>query len=246
MSDRNFFYISGIFSFCVYLFFFLLFILYIKSHNVKKIDAFVKTTVLELDIIVDDKTDRKENVTQNITKNSQKSEEIVKKSVSKSLKTTGNVQSLFANVKVDTKTVKKEIVTNTEKNLTSSRYKAKFEKQTKNEDVSVSKLLSGVKKTSSKLLVSSNQNSNDPYYSKIYEILSSGWNPRVIIDNLFAKVVITIYSDGKFEYRFLQYSGNSQFDENLNSFLTEQTAVLYPKHDKGKKTDIEITFKSKE
>ncbi len=246
MSDKKFFYVSGILSFSFYCLFFLLFILYVKSHNIKKIDAFSKTTVLELNIIMDDKPKQEEQTIKNMVKNTEQSEEIVKKSTSKSVKTTANVQSLFANVSVASQNVKKEVINNTEKNLVSSRFKSKFEKQSKSESVSVSKLLDNVKQNSSKLLVSDTANQSDPYYSKIYELLASRWNPRVIIDDLSAKVVITIYSNGKFEFSFLQYSGNSLFDDDLQNFLNEQTMVLYPTHNKGNKTDIEIIFKSKE
>lgn len=245
MSDKNFFYISGVISFSFYCLFFLLFILYVKGHDVKKIDAFSKATVLELNFVVDNKPKEEKPVQATVMKNTEKSEEEVKQSASKSLKTSSaDVQSLFAKVSVDAP-AKKEVVTNTEKNVVMSKYKAEVEKQTKSES-SVSKLLESVKQSSSKLTISDNKNESDPYYSKVYEIIASRWNPRVDVDDLSAKVLITIYSDGRFEYTFLKYSGNGAFDDDLQNFLTEQTMVLYPPHDKGNKTSIEITFKSKE
>lgn len=246
MSDKKFFYVSGILSFSFYGLFFLLFILYVKSHNVKKIDAFSKTTVLELDIIVDNKPKQEEKTIQKLVQNSEKSEDIVKKSTSKSVKTTANVQSLFANVSVAAQTVKKEVINNTEKSLVSSRYKSKFEKQSKSERVSVSKLLDNVKQNSSKLLVSNNKNQNDPYYSKIYELLASRWNPRIIIDDLSAKVIITIFNDGRFDYKLLIQSGNDIFDDSLYAFLESQKLEKFPPYEKGNSTDIEFTFKTKE
>lgn len=246
MSDKNFFYISGMISFSFYCLFFLLFVLYVKGHNVKKIDAFSKATVLELNFVVDTKPKEEEKTVQaTVMKNTEKSQEEVKQSASKSLKvTSANVQSLFAKVSVDAP-AKKEVVTNTEKNVVMSKFKAEVEKQTKSE-TSVSKLLENVKQSSSKLTVSDNKNESDPYYSKVYELLASRWSPRIDIDDLAAKVLITIYSDGRFEFSFLKYSGNGAFDDDLSNFLTEQTMVLYPPHDKGNKTSIEITFKSKE
>lgn len=246
MSDKKIFYVSGILSFSFYGLFFLLFILYVKSHNVKKIDAFSKTTVLELDIIVDNKPKQEEKTIQKLVQNSEKSEDIVKKSTSKSVKTTANVQSLFANVSVAAQTVKKEVINNTEKSLVSSRYKSKFEKQSKSESVSVSKLLDNVKQNSSKLLVSNNKNQNDPYYSKIYELLASRWNPRIIIDDLSAKVIITIFNDGRFDYKLLIQSGNDIFDDSLYAFLESQKLEKFPPYEKGNSTDIEFTFKTKE
>lgn len=245
MSDKNFFYISGMISLSFYCLFFLLFILYIKGHDIKKIDAFSKATVLELNFVVDDKPKEEKPVQATVMKNTEKSQEEVKQSASKTLKpSSADVQSLFAKVSVDAP-AKKEVVTNTEKNVVMSKYKAEVEKQTKSES-SVSKLLESVKQSSSKLTISDNKNESDPYYSKVYEIIASRWNPRVDVDDLFAKVLITIYSDGRFEFTFLKYSSNGAFDDDLLNFLTEQTMVLYPPHDKGNKTSIEITFKSKE
>jgi periplasmic protein TonB len=245
MSDKNFFYISGIISFSFYCLFFLLFVLYIKGHNIKTIDAFSKATVLELNIVVDDKPKEEKAVQTTVMKNTEKSQEEVKQSASKSLKTSSaDVQSLFAKVSVDAP-AKKEVVTNTEKNVVMSKFKAEVEKQTKSES-SVSKLLESVKQSSSKLTISDSKNESDPYYSKVYEIIASRWNPRVDVDDLSAKVLITIYSDGRFEFTFLKYSSNDAFDEDLQNFLAGQTMVLYPPHDKGYKTSIEITFKSKE
>ncbi|WP_419769330.1 MAG: energy transducer TonB [Candidatus Marinarcus sp.] len=246
MTDKNYFYFSGFIACGFYVLVCLLFFLYLQAHNVKKFDAFSKVTVLELEILSNDQTEKTaEQVTPSDVKNSDLAQDIVKKSTSKSIKETANVKSLFANVSVNSDDVNKEDVLNVEKNAVASRFKSKFEKQRKSESVSVSKLLENVKLKTSKLTFSESKNQNDPYYSKIYEIISSRWQPSSIVDNLSAKVVVTIYSDGKFEYTFISDSGDETFDASLKAFLDEQTTLTYPTHDKGNKTDIEIIFKAK-
>lgn len=246
MTNRNIFYFSGFISISIYILVFLLLMLYLKSHDVKKIDAFSKTTVLELDIILEDnaQTNRKNSAKQE--KNTEFAEKVVKQSTSRSVKQTADVKSLFSNVSVKAKKVQKEDALNIQKSLVSSRFKSKFEKEKKVDNVSVSKLLENVKQKKNKLTFSESKNHNDPYYSKIYEIIASRWQPKFIMDNLSAKVLVTIYSDGKFDFSFLRYSGDDSFDDSLRSFLVQQTNILYPPHDKGNKTVIEINFKAKE
>jgi hypothetical protein len=62
--------------------------------------------------------------------------------------------------------------------------------------------------------------------------------------DLFAKVLVIITNDGKFDYKFLKYSGNEVFDSSLTSFLNEQVNIAYPEHNKGSVTKIEVIFKS--
>jgi hypothetical protein len=247
MRDKNLFYISGFISFFLYIICFLFLIFYLKTQHIKKIDPFKKTTAIELEIMVNtDETKPKQSSSKVESSIVKPSDEMVKKSTSVNKKVENNVQSLFANVKTTAKKVEKKEVLNVQKSTVSSRYKSKFEKQAKVENVNVSNLLSSVKKSKSSMTFTNSSDQNDPYYSKVYEMIASAWNPHLILDNLSAKVLVTIFSDGRFAYRFLSQSGNDSFDRSLESFLQEQTNVLYPSHDKGSKTTIEIIFKSKE
>ncbi|RXJ54640.1 energy transducer TonB [Candidatus Marinarcus aquaticus] len=246
MTDRNIFYVSGFISVSVYVLVFLLLMLYLKAHDVKKIDAFTKTTVLELDIVLDSNSNINQKTSTEHVKNTKVAEKIVKQSTSRSVKQTADVKSLFSNVTTEAKKVQKEDTLNVEKSLVSSRFKSKFEKEKKLDNVSVSNLLEKVKQKKNKLTFSESKNQNDPYYSKIYEIISSRWQPTFIVDDLSAKVLITIYSDGRFDFSFLRYSSDDKFDASLRQFLEEQKQTLYPPHDKGDKTIIEVIFKAKD
>ena len=176
---------------------------------------------------------------------SKKSEEIVEKSKSKSNKQQTSVKSLFANVADRSEKIIEEPVNNVVNSEVSSRFKAKFEKERKSDSLSVSSILSNVKSKASVMPSSQTSENSDPYYSKIYELLAQRWNPMLIIDGLYAKVLVIITNDGKFDYKFLKYSGNESFDNSLTSFLNEQVNITFPKHDKGSKTEIEVIFKAK-
>lgn len=240
---KDYFYLSGAIALLFYFFCFLLFALYLNSPEVKKFDSFTKSTVLELDIMIMDNSEVKTVKTQQ--KASKKSHEVVKKSASRSPKQSNNVKSLFSKVKTTSKTILKKEVNNVSKSVVASRFKSKFEKQKKSSSVSVSKLLDNVKTKSSVIASTDSKNNNDPYFSKIYELLAKRWRPMLIIDGLSAKVLVIISSSGEFDYRFIQYSGNERFDDSLKSFLRDQVDITYPPHERGSSQKIAVTFTAK-
>lgn len=246
MRDKNLFYTSGFISVFLYLLCFLLLVLYLKEQHVKKIDPFNKTTVLQLDIVLTSQNSDEKKSSSTAVPIVKQNDEPVKKSASVNKKVENSVQSLFANVKTTAKKIEKKEILNIQESKVSSRFKSKFEKQSRNNNVDVSQLLKSVKESKSSMSFSDSKNQNDPYYSKVYEMIASAWRPRLILNDLSAKVLITIFNDGRFEYRVLGYSGNEIFDRSLDDFLQEQTTVLYPKYEKGTKTTIEVIFKSKE
>lgn len=246
-DDKSNFILSGILAFGLYILFVLLCTLYLKSQDIKKFDAVSKVTVLELDIILEPSDKKDVSVVRNKTddKDTNKSNEVIKKSTSTSVKKRSDLKSLFAKVDTKSEVISKDNVLNIQKSTVTSRFKSKFEKQQKSQNISVSKLLDSVKSKSSVMVPTDSKNSNDKYYSKIYELLASRWNPILILDGLSAKVLVIISSNGDFEYKFLQYSGNSIFDDSLKKFLEKETATLYPKHSRGSKQEIAVTFTAK-
>ena len=238
---NDYFYISGVISISFYIFCFGLFMLYLNAPEVKQFDSFTKNTVLELDVmIIDNKVEEKRS--KSIVKNTKKSEKVVKKSASRSAKQNNNVQSLFANVKTNTQKVLEKEVNNVQKSEVASRFKSRFEKQRKTSNISVSKLLDTVQSKASVQPSTDSKNNNDPYFSKIYELLASRWQPMLIVDGLSAKVLVIISNSGQFDYRFIQYSGNERFDDSLKTFLQSQRHEIYPKHDRGSNQKIAVTF----
>lgn len=248
MDSSNNFYFSAAIAFASYLFFVFLFFMYLSSNDVKKFDSFSKNTVLKLDIVLQEiKTDDVKYVKKIKTnvKDNKISKKIVKKSASVSAKKKSDLKSLFAKVKTKSSVIKKKEVNNVEKSSTATRYKAKFEKQSKTDNKSLSKLLDSKKSTLAHVKVGNAKNEKDLYWSKIHAILESRYNQLLLIDGLFAKVRITIYLGGRFTYRVLQYSGDNSFDNQLDLFLEQQKNELFPSPKESKKT-IELSFVGKE
>jgi periplasmic protein TonB len=247
MVDRKYFYTSAFISVSLYVCIVLLLILYLKGHiNVKKIDAMNKNTVLQLDVILEESVvkEKKINIKSGI-KNEKIAKEVVKKTTSSSLKQKTNLKSLFADVKTSAKKIQHKKVSTVKKSTISSRFKSKFEKERKVKDVVLSKLLNNSSTNMKKVVLSESQNETDPYYSKIYQMLSSRWNPTIFSDNLKAVVTITIQNNGIFSFKFIQYSQNTNFNTQLENFLHDESLKRYPVSPTGKTTQIEITFQSK-
>lgn len=232
----------------IYIILILLFLVYIKTSEVKKINAAVKTTVLQLDVILDSNTEQKEKIAiKSTVKNQKIAKKVVKKTTSTSVKQRSNLKSLFANVKTDIKKVSKKKVLNVKNSSIASRFKSKFEKERKTKNIVLSKLTENIESKSSNknITMDNSKDKQDPYYSKIYQILSSRWTPTIFMDDLKAKVNIVIFNNGKFSYKFIQYSGNDGFDNQLQAFLSRETQKTYPVSPLNKTVNIEISFQSK-
>ncbi|RXJ86564.1 energy transducer TonB [Arcobacter sp. CECT 8985] len=242
-KDTNF-YLSGLLAFFIYIFIFTLVILYIDENDAKIYDSSKKTTVLELEVVLPDQT---KNKISKMKVNKKVKNDVVKKTTSKSSKQKADIKSLFANVKTKEKKVVDKVVNNVKASNNSSRFKSKFEREKRtNGDLNLSKMLDDVKTKKRALAIdTSSKHANDPYFSKIHEILATRWNPLLIENDLEAKVLIIISSTGEFDYKFLKYSTNEKFDTLLKEFLNEQKKLSYPPHNKGRSTSIEVTFKSK-
>jgi len=248
MANKQDLIYSALASLAIYIILILSFLIYVKTNEVKKINAVVKTTVLQLDVILDSNPEKKEEVTlKSAVKNQKTAEKIVKKTTSSSLKQRSNLKSLFANVKTDIKKVAKKKVLNVKNSSIASRFKSKFEKEKKSKNIVLSNLKQKVESKSSRKNVTMNKDKNeqDPYYSKIYQLLSSRWNPTIFADDLKAKVNIVIFNNGKFSFKFIQYSGNDSFDNQLKEFLNNETLKSYPVSPSNKTVNIEISFQSK-
>ncbi|RXJ69781.1 hypothetical protein CRV08_03480 [Halarcobacter ebronensis] len=239
MQQKNYFYISGVISTTVYILICLSFLLYINAPKPKKYDS-NKTTVLELELI-STKADEKKSA----EKSTSKEEEIVKKSTSASTKKSADFKSLFANVKINAQNIVEEEVNAAKESLDPTRFKSKFQKQKKSDNVSVSKLLDDVKTTTNMPQTNSTTNGKEhEYFSKIKEILWKRWSPRLLDEGLEVKVLVMITNDGIFDYRIMQYSNNQRFDESLKEFLETQKNEQFPTHNINSKVDIIINFKS--
>jgi len=250
MANKQELFYSAIASLSVYIILILSFLLYLKTHEVKKIESTIKNTVLQLDVVLESpkKNINKANITSNV-KNREFAKKVVKKTTSVSVKKRTNLKSLFANVKTNVSTVKKTNVLNVKKSTIASRFKSKFEKEKKTEKIVLSKLRekidSKIETNHKNVTMNAVKKEQDPYYTQVYTMLSERWTPTIFMNDLKAKVNITIFNNGKFSYKFIQYSGNIGFDNQLRDFLNNESLKPYPINPKNKTVNIEISFQSK-
>jgi hypothetical protein len=246
--DKNFnIILSAIIAVLVYVLLIILFLVYLKNDIVKKIDTVNKTTVLQLDIVMEKaKTKEPVNIKTGI-KPEKIAQKVVKKTSSVSVKKTTNLKSLFANVKTSVKKIPTKKVLNIKKSSIASRYKSKFEKEEKRKKVSLSNMIDVAKsnKPINKMVTTETNNESDPYFSQINQILSSRWNPIVFSQELQARVIVTILKDGSFRYKFINYSTNDNFNTQLEEFLKDESFKIYPANPNNKITNIEILFHTK-
>jgi len=247
MDNNKNFVVSAILAFTIYFSFFGLFFYYVKNSTVKKIAVSNKITILQLDIIMDQtKIKNKQVSTKEIIKNTKIAKKVVKKSASTSVKQRSNLKSLFANVKTNAKKVKKAKILNVKQSSISSRFKKKLEKEKKVKNLKLSKLIETKKKksvTQNKNKLKTKNNKNDPYFTKINQMVHQSWQPTIY--NKEATVIVTISAQGRFSYKFTKYSGDTIFDNQLRDYLNNETLKRYPISPMNKTVTIEIIFKSK-
>ena len=241
MQQKTYFLFSGIISISIYLALCFSFLMYINAPKIKKFDS-SKVTVLELELISLKSNEKK------IAKISKTKEEveIVKKSTSISQEQKSiNAKSLFAKVETKSKKVIEKETTTVKESIDPSRFKSKFQKLKKTDNISVSKFLNDSKTTSTIQKQSSSTNGEEhKYFSKIKEILWQKWNPRLLESGLIVKVLVMITNDGVFDYRVMKYSRDERFDQSLKEFLESQKQEKFPTHKINTKVDIIINFKS--
>lgn len=240
MNRTSHFYLSGFISLCIYVLICILFLFYINTPKIKKYDSLSKTIVVDLEIITSKSNEKKV-----ASKLENKTQKIIKKSASKSNKKVADIKSLFGNVKIVSKKVVEKVVNNIKASSNPSRYKSKFEKQKKSDNIRVSKLLNDVKTINNvPLSNSSTKGETHPYFSKVKEILWQRWNPQFLESGLIVSAIVTITNSGAFDYRIIKYSKNQRFDDALKEFLQSQKSEQFPKHNINKEVDIIINFKS--
>ena len=239
MQNKFSFIISGIIAVSIYLSLCFIVIFYIMAPTPKTFNLKPTSTVLELDMIVE--KSEKKMVEKKAEKKIEK-EEVQEKPASVSNEKRPDLKSLFANVKETAKEVAKEEVNNVEKSADPKRFKSKFEKEKKSSNIKIDKLLDDEKTTTNAKSTNANKGvENDEYFSKVSDLLSV-WVP--VGSGLKAVVLIMIDLNGKFDYRFVNKSGDEAFDTSLQAFLDEQRNIPYPIPTKDKAIRINVDFKS--
>jgi protein TonB len=247
MGKKTNFFISAFIAITFYLLVVLALLLYLKSSNVKKFQSVSKNTVLELDLVIEkvkDNTQELNKVAQKIV--SKESKKVVQKSTARSAKKRADLKSLFARVSTKATKVKDKDVLNVRSNKVNSRFKSKYQKEKKQKNLKVSKLLDvKSKKSSSKPKTIANKGNFDEYYSKINSIILTRWYnyPLLTSKDYLVVAEITINAKGKFSYHVISLSGDKEVDGAVKLFLTNQLLERYPASPDSVTKTIKINFK---
>jgi hypothetical protein len=134
MQNKFSFIVSGIIAFSFYIFICFLIIYYLYSPVPKTYDLKSASMTIELDMITE-KAEKKmvEKKTEKIIEK----EAVKEKEASVSNEKKPDLKSLFANVKETAKTVTKEEVNNIEKSIDPKRFKSKFEKEKRSNNIKI-------------------------------------------------------------------------------------------------------------
>jgi hypothetical protein len=237
--------ISAFIAFSFYILIILLFVLYLQSSKVKKFESISKSTILELDLIIEKKIQDKPTISKASIKK-HKSKKIIKKSTAVSAKKKTNLKSLFARVSTKARVVKTKKVLNIRNNQVDSRFKSKYQKQKRNNNIKSSKLLDiKSKKQTKKISLATNKGNYDEYYSKISDIILTRWYKYPIFQQQDYLLIaeININNKGIFSYHIVFYSNNLIVDKAVKEFLENETNDIYPVAPDGKSKNIRINFK---
>lgn len=197
------------------------------------------TTAIELDMI-EEIADKKmvEKKVEKIVE-----DKPVEKATSNSNEKRPDLKSLFANVKETSNKVVKEEVNNVEKSIDPKRFKSKFEKEKKSNNVKIDKLLEDEKTaTNTKTKSSSKGDKNDDYANKVHEMLHS----RAPISEDISLVIVVkvlISASGNFDYKFVKRSSNEAYNTAIRLYLDEQKDISYPLPPDGKEKTYNVNFK---
>ena len=240
-------FISFVIAISAYILIILAVMLYLKEPKIKKYNFKVKETIVQIDLVTNEKKPDKKLLTEKIIeKKIEKKLKEVKTKKSKSIdnKIKANLKSLFANVKTNAVKTVKDNITNEKVNKTKSRFKAKLKNTEKIKDIKISKLKKVTNISKKKNIEINKNDAIDDYYSEIKELILNRWyeNPIFSTDAYIVKVYVTINTKGEFNYNIIKYSGNIQIDNILTKFLDEQISIVYPISKDNKEKTILINF----
>lgn len=238
--------VSGIISISFYILLCLVVYFLILKPEPKKYSFKNNQTIIELDMIVE-KSDKKRIERKAEVKRDKLEDKFIKKETSRTNEATKNIKSLFGKVKTKETKIQKNQINNVKTTQAVKRYKSNFEKQKKSSNVKLDKFLNDkitTRNTDITNVNKTNNNESDEYFGKINSLLSA-WTPPVQVREILrSKVLVIIYNDGSFDYKFLQLSNDFDFDSSLKAFLDEQKSIIYPKPQNSNKIQIEVNFSS--
>ncbi|MCI0500599.1 MAG: TonB C-terminal domain-containing protein [Epsilonproteobacteria bacterium] len=240
--------ISIVIAICIYILIVFSIVLYLKNNSIEvdKFSSLPKETIIELDFVVQDNTNKStQSKSEEITH-----EQLIEEQEQPSLtdtKKVSDLKSLFSNFSdIGTKQDIQNQQKDQQKNKIMSRFKSSIDTDKLSQKIELSKLvdLNNVTNNSKSSNIPSNKGNIDEYYSTINTIILTRWYkyPLITDINYLVSANITIDVNGNFSYVILKYSGDNMVDGAVKLFLKNQTLEKYPtSRDKLTKT-IRINF----
>jgi periplasmic protein TonB len=207
------------------------------THYTIKKETLFEVSLMDFKSVVSDEA-TKDPVVQKQLKSSTK---MIKEETSKTPNIGSNFQELFREIKTQ-KPVKKSFSPSDTDDAIARRKKSLI-------SVATGKSMEAVEMTekivlSKTVAFSVATGEYDEYYARIQEFLWSHWNPVGYPLGAQSKVLVSIDGNGRFLYRILSSFGDDSLDLSFKNFLETMRLVQFPPFEKGKKTDIEVTFKA--
>ncbi|WP_281950560.1 TonB C-terminal domain-containing protein [Nitrosophilus kaiyonis] len=248
MDNKKLFYISGFFSIFLYISIFILMLFYFVENQeiLKKFN--IKQKSVEVSLIEPQKIKKIE--TKKIKKTGPKEKIEAKKTKKRvgslSPKEEIDISKLFSTIKTSKKKTIKKKAKPIKKRTPPSRFKGESLRKKESAKEILKKMnIKDVSRVLAKASIESVEGENDPYMSKVYEILYKYWLPSQESAGNRAKVKIMIDSSGNFDYKVLLFSPSEIFNKELIEYLEYLKTKKFPIPKEGYK-EITVYFEAKE
>ncbi|MDX4011438.1 TonB C-terminal domain-containing protein [Aliarcobacter skirrowii] len=243
MKSSSTFFLSGFIAFSLY-FITIIFVSFYITSSDTKVYSF-KDTSIQIDLQMFETKSSKIETSKIVKQEIKKEPEITKQQEASVSNKKFDAKSLFANFSETAKKTEDEKINNIKKSIDPKRFKGPEFIKEKREPISLDRVFENNKTSTSLNSSSSGDNQEDDEYMKEINNLLSKWIPISESKELKAVVIISIDSNGTFDYSFLRFSNNEIFDNSLKIFLDTQKTINYPIPKKGN-IRIEVEFKQKD
>ncbi len=251
MDNKKLFLVSGAVSIAIYI----VVILAVLAYFLKTQETLKKFTIkqksVEVSLVEAPKLkkihkEKKNNIKKSEKPAKKRKQKIKKKVGSYTPKEEVDIAKLFSSVKTPNKS-KKKIEKTTKKSATPpSRFRGQSIRKTESAQEILKKMnIKDVSRVLAKSNIEAVNGEDDPYLSKIYEILYKYWLPSQESAGNRAKVRIKIDSKGNFDYNVLFFSSSKTFNKELVEYLEYLKTKKFPPPKEGRK-EITVYFEAKE
>lgn len=254
--DKLYFILSGVFAFVCYVLIILFIMLFLNKEEKIELSVSNKSIITSVNVDLIEETPIKSlqspNSIQN-TKTSSKNND-VKEGFSSSQKSGIGVSELFEKIDIKKESKSSKIVDDRNSMAVNRRQNdsgtSTVQKQLNDILDKTKNIINSIENINQSITISSNNSSkfcekNMDYCKKIQDMLYSNWE---VNDNFNEKlssiVLINISKSGEFSYTIKRKSGNTRFDNALESSLSKLKTMSFPVLD-GQTLSLDVNFMNK-